>query len=152
MKGFGNRRFWSGLAIAVLFGTYVGATYSYPSFFGGGDRRIYPLLIWPSVAIGVVSGWTFILNYPVFHLCVAVMFFVRALMGRELSWDYTTFVAGLTFGGVADVVPYSFGWCCAGSLLGWCAMIIYRRVRGPSQASDATSGPAADAASSSHEG
>lgn len=122
------------MAIAILWGTYVGTTYSYPSFFGGGDLRIYPLLIWPSAVIGVVSGWKFLINCPFLHLYVATLFFGRALLGRELWWDYVVFVFRLTFGGVANVVPYSFGWSCASALFGWLAVKIYRKMRGPNQA------------------
>ena len=129
MTTFWNNRLWTGMGIAILCGSFIGATYSYPSLFGGGDQHIYSLMIWPSVAIGIASGWKLILVCPFLHAYVAVIFLVRSLIRPELWWDYVTFVSQLIINGIAKVFPYSLAWSIAGALLGWSSMKLYRKIR-----------------------
>jgi len=138
MKPLWSKRLSISLAIAIVCGTYIGIAYSYPSLFGGGDLRIYPLLIWPSVLIGIISGWKTVFICPYLHAYVAIIFFARALIRPELWWEYVVFVFHLTFGGVATVFPYSFAWSCAGALLSWIALMTYRKIKGPNQPVEAT--------------
>ena len=121
-------RFWIALGIALICGIFIGLTYSYKSLFAG-DWKLYPLLIWPSVLIGLMSGWKTILNCLAMYLTTATLLCVRALYGRNPDGDYFTFVFKLTFGSVADVVPNALFWAYVATLFVTVVIYIIRKMK-----------------------
>jgi len=127
-----KNRFWVALGIALIWGTFIGLTYSYKSLFAG-NWRLYPLLIWPSVLIGLMSGWKTIFNCLSMYLTTAALLCIRALVGRNPDGDYFTFVFKLTFGSVADVVPIALFWAYIATLVVAAVIYIIRKMK-PQQA------------------
>jgi uncharacterized membrane protein len=119
-------RIWIALGIALICGTFIGLTYSYRSLFAG-NWRLYPLIIWPSVLIGLLSGWKTIFNCLAMYFTTATLLFLRALIGREPDGDYITFIFKLTFGSVLDVVPISLFWAYIATLAAAAVIYIIRK-------------------------
>ena len=120
-------RIWIALGVAIMWGVFIGLTYSYRSLFAG-NWRLYPLLIWPSVLIGLLSGWKTIFNCLAMYLTTATLLFLRALIGREANSDYITFVFKLTFGSVTDVVPLALFWAYVATIVVATSVYIIRKI------------------------
>jgi hypothetical protein len=109
MKIAVKHRFFLGLAIAVLWGAYTGMTYPYASLFAG-NQHLYPLMLIPSLALGIVSGWKTLVSCTLMHVVVMLLFFLRALIGRPLTADYVEFVSRLIVGSVLEILPQALLW------------------------------------------
>jgi hypothetical protein len=119
-------RFWIGLIIALLWGTYTGITYPYASLFGG-NSHLYTLLIIPCIALGILSGWRTILNCALLHFVVTALFFIRALIGHQLSLDYVRFVFHLITGSVLEVLPQALAWGYLSALVAWGLLFLWKK-------------------------
>lgn len=121
------------LGIALIWGTFIGLTYSYKSLFAG-NWKLFPLLIWPSVLIGLMSGWKTILNCLIMYLTTAALLYTRAIAGRNPDGEYFTFAFKLTFGSVADVIPIALFWAYIATIV--VSSVIYSiRKKKPQQGS-----------------
>jgi hypothetical protein len=127
-----KRRFWIGFAIALVSGVYIGKTFHYQGLFVN-DWDLYPLLIIPSVAAGVFSGWKSILNCALLHFIVAAMFAGRALIGRQLTADYLQFAIHLTAGSVLGILPRALLWGYLASLPVSMIIVFSKKLTGPNK-------------------
>jgi hypothetical protein len=96
------------LIVAIIIGVLIGITYRYQDLFVT-IEELKIVLILASLIIGFVSGWRSWFSIIVFLTTVAYLFFIRALIGRDLSWDYFFFAFSLVVGPVLKAVPYAFG-------------------------------------------
>jgi len=110
-----ERRFWLSVAVAILWGAYVGLDYHYQGLFVT-NRDLYPLLIWPSVVLGLVGEWKGAISSVLLYTVVAGTLFARALLGRPLTLGYAEFAFLLTAGSVLEIVPQALLWGCASAM------------------------------------
>ncbi|KAF0143416.1 MAG: hypothetical protein FD156_2677 [Nitrospirae bacterium] len=99
-----KQRFKISLGIASILGIYIGSTFHYQGLFVT-DADLYPLLIIPSVIIGLISGWKTIISCGLLYLLVSSIFFIRAIIGRAIQWEYIKFSFSLTVGSVIGIIP-----------------------------------------------
>jgi len=138
MRWVWGHRFWVGAALACLCGLYLGLTFPYRSLFGGTKWRLYHMLIAPAIMIGCLSGWRAIVNCIVLYLSLSTPLLLRCLIGRDVWWDYFTFVFGLSFGCVADITPLLVAWAYLGALLSGLAAWMIARKKGPNNRVEGT--------------